>query len=166
MISNHQDKRDKQRHAKKILIILDQKYKYDISFLKLGPIKSIKNFGGNTVNVDFTSKNYTNIIKRFKQTDNPKRIYLNKIAKNKSDLFFINSIKILIYIYYSKQLTFLEYNYRTSFITNLQTIHNGITVDNIEYLESTELIQKENKDGHIIIKINHKHQNLNLKCNF
>ena len=39
----------------------------------------------------------------------------------------------------------------------LRAIHISISMDNIEYLESTELISKETKEGRVIIKVNNMH---------
>lgn len=155
MVSNHSNKKDKKKYAKKILIVLNKTFKHDESFLKLGPIKSIKELGGQTINVDWESENFHRIVKRF-NLNNQKR-NLESIVKNSHELFFANCIKILLHIYINKVLSFLESEYKISFIESLKYLHNGISIDNIEYLESTELITKENVDGKVIIHVNHKH---------
>ena len=74
-----------------------------------------------------------------------------------------------MYIYQHKTIKFHEQEYKSLFIDKLKTIHIAITIDNIEYLESIELIKKENVDGEIIINVNFNHSfverliNINLK---
>ena len=169
MISNPHDKIDKSKYAKKVLIVLNKKYKHDESFLKLGPIKSIKHFGGKTINVDFESDNFNIIVKKLNdmKSETEKIYHIDNRAY--CSLFFSNSIKILLYIYQHKTIKFHEQEYKSLFIDKLKTIHIAITIDNIEYLESIELIKKENVDGEIIINVNFNHSfverliNINLK---
>lgn len=154
MVSNHPSMKNKQKFAEKILVVLDEKYKYDESFIKLGPIKNIKKYGGKSVNVNFDSDNFVKIKNKFNfyQKKN-KRVYLNE----KNELFFLNCLKVLITIYYNKTISILENSYKTDFLVELKKIHSGITEDNIEYLESTELINKKNNAGEIIIEVNFQH---------
>ena len=168
MINNPHDNMHKSRYAKKVLIVLDEKYKHDKSFLKLGPIKSIKHFGGKSLNINMESDNFDKIIQQFKTIENPKIKHFNIKNKEHCSPFFANSIKILVYIYQHKEIKIEEKIYKSVFINDLKQIHMGITVDNIEYLESTELIEKENTDGYIIIKVNHKHSFVNnlIELNF
>jgi hypothetical protein len=155
----HNDTKNKKKYAEKILIILNEHFKHDDSFLKLGPIKSIKHFGGNLIHADFQSDNFDKIFNKIDNSNINKmqtKIYLDKQkSDNISDLFFINTIKILIYIYFKKRLSFLENDYKKKFISELKNIHKGIEIDNIEYLESTELINKKNYDGKITIEVNY-----------
>lgn len=157
MINNPHDKKQKFKHAKKILVITDEKFKHDESFIKLGPIKSIKHAGGHSINFDLTSNNYSKITNKFTSSDKPLRIYFDNKNANVYDLFFINCLKILIFIYSEKTIIYSENEYKSKFIDLLKNIHKSVTTDNIEYLESTELINKENRDGKIIININHTH---------
>ena len=156
MINNHKSRKDKIKYGKKILIILNKKYKHDESFLKLGPIKIIKNFGGEVINVDFEQDNFIKIENLFEHYKKDKKMSFKDT--DKSELFFINSVKILMYIYQSKTLEYIENHYKKLLISELKEIHASISLDNIEYLESTELIIKENKEGLIILKTNHSHQ--------
>lgn len=157
MINNPHDHISKKKYASKLLILMDQKFKYDDSFLKLGPLKSIKASGGDSINIDFNLNNYSKIDKYliFNKT---KKINLRDSSSNSTpDLFFVNSIKILIYVFSKKSLKFYEQEYLTKFIESLKKIHYGIEIDNVEYLESIELIIKKNIDGYIFIEVNHNH---------
>lgn len=157
MISNHTKKIDKNNHAKKVLIISDIKYKHDESFLKLGPIKIIKEFGGKLINIDFNSSDFSKVTKQFNRPKSSKLIRIDASYDNKTELFFINCIKILLYIYRNKSLLYAEYEYKNLFVQNLKAIHISISIDNIEYLESTELISKTTKEGDVTIAVNHIH---------
>jgi ribosome biogenesis protein Nip4 len=157
MINNRHDKKHKSKYAKKVLIILDEKYKHDESFLKLGPIKSIKYLGGKSININMELDNFEKIVKQFTNIENPQVKHFNINNREHCSLFFANSIKILLYIYKRKIIKIEEKEYKSIFIDNLKQIHIGITIDNIEYLESTELIEKENTNGYIIINVRHKH---------
>ena len=97
--SKHRKKHEQTEYAKKILIILNEKYKHDESFLRLGPIKIIKNLGGNIININIENDKFSKIEKLFDPYKKNKKKSFKNTDKNKSDLFFINSIKILIYIY-------------------------------------------------------------------
>lgn len=158
--------RIKKKYAKKILIILNKKFKHDESFLKLGPIKIIKNFGGKVINIDFEKDEFYKIETQFETYKEDKKKSFKSTEKD--ELFFINSIKILMYIYYNKTLSYIENHYKTSLIEDLKEIHASISFDNIEYLESTGLIIKENLEGHIILKVNHSHAFINdlIELNF
>ena len=157
MITNIKNKKSKEKFSEKILIIMDEKYKHDESFIKLGPIKNIKKFGGKTLNVNFSNSKFDlieNQIKFFrKKYTKGKKTSL----KEKDDIFFINCLKLLITIYYNKTIKVSEKNYKNEFLENIKKIHLGLTEDNVEYLESTELIIKENNNATIIIRINYLH---------
>lgn len=173
MISNHTKKSEKVKLAEKILIILDIEYKYDESFLKLGPIKIIKAYGGRHIHVNFNNGNFSKINKylnSLKSSKQNKQIRLDDSSDNKTEQFFINCIKILLYIYKNKYLEYSEYEYKTSFIHNLKNIHISIGIDNVEYLESIELISKRPKESRVTITVNHIHpfmkDIINLNYNF
>ncbi|WP_419774350.1 hypothetical protein [Halarcobacter sp.] len=156
MINNHSNKKIKETYAKKILILLDKTYKYDDSFLKLGPIKIIKNFGGKHLNINFNSNEFKKLINRLPKKENSK-IKLWNFENDSKEVFYINCIKVAIYIYYFKKLSFPEFEYKTSFIESLKFIHNAISTDNIEYLESADLIKKDSLEGNVLISVNHSH---------
>ncbi|MFY4817942.1 hypothetical protein ACOTWJ_06915 [Aliarcobacter butzleri] len=155
MVNNHTHIKEKRKFAEKILILLDEKYKYDESFIRLGPIKNIKKFGGKLINIDFSSNTFFKIKKHFSINNKDKK----KVSFNeKNEIFFLNCLKLLIFIYYNKNIEISEKDFKSKFILKLKKdIHNGITEDNIEYLESAELINKKNRDGNITIKVNHEH---------
>ncbi len=157
MISNPHDNIHKSKYAEKILIVLDEKYKHDESFLKLGPIKSIKHFGGKIINVNFDLINLNKVTNKITRMQTRHRKYFNISNNRHCSLFLSNSIKILLYIYYHKTIEVQEQEYKKMFINKLKTIHKSIEIDNIEYLESTELIIKENLGGKVTIKVNHNH---------
>lgn len=157
MINNPHDKIHKSKYAEKILIVLNEKYKHDESFLKLGPIKSIKHFGGKSININMESDDLDKIVKQFTTVKKPQLKHFNINNREYCGIFFANSIKILLYIYQHKTIKIEEKKYKSSFIQDLKQIHQGITSDNIEYLESTELIEKENTDGYIIINVRYEH---------
>lgn len=159
MISNHAKKADKVKLAEKILIILNDEYKYDESFLKLGPIKIIKEYGGKHIHINFNNGNSSKVNNYLKslKSNRHKQIHIDDSPNNKTEQFFINCIKILLYIYTNKQLVYGENEYKTSFIANLKKIHISISVDNIEYLESLDLIFKITKESRVNIIVNHKH---------
>lgn len=169
MINNHQSKKLKVTYAKKILILLDKAYKYDDSFLKLGPIKIIKNFGGQHLNINFNSQDFRKLINRLPKKEKSK-VKLWNFENDAKEVFYINCIKILIYIYYFKELSFFEFEYKKLFIEDLKFIHKSVSIDNIEYLESADLINKEHREGSIIISVNHSHsfieQLINENFNF
>ncbi len=158
MINNHKNNAEKEKHAKKILILLDKKYKYDESFIKNGPVKIIKTYGGKSFNIDYESNDFSYIFKNIlvnNKTSN--KVSLSDTVQDTKELFYINCIKILIYIYYHKRLCFMNKEYNVNFISDLKKIHKSISFDNIEYLESTDLIKKTINNAILTIEVNHKH---------
>lgn len=156
MIANHRMEKERIAYGKKILVILDKKYKYEESFIKLGPIKIIKAHQGKSINFDFKEGNKKEIIRNFK-TKEVQQFRLNDTSEDTKELFFFNCIKILIYLYSHKSLDFNPTAYKEEFIETLKQIHIGIGVDNIEYLESSELIEKTFIKAKINLSIKHSH---------
>lgn len=156
MISNHKPEKERNLYGKKTLIILDKKYKYEESFLKLGPIKIIKAHEGKSINFDFKKGNKNEIVKNFKSKE-IEQFKLNETSEDTKELFFFNSIKILIYLYFYKSLEFNSNEYKEEFIKTLKKIHISIGFDNIEYLESAELINKKFNNAKINLSINYSH---------
>lgn len=155
MIANKKDK-NHIANGKKTLVILDKKYKYEESFIKLGPIKLIKAHEGKSINFDFEKGNKKEIIRNFK-TKKIQQFKLDDTTDDTKELFFFNCIKILIYLYYHKSLDFNSTVYKEEFIQRLKQIHIGIGIDNIEYLESAELIKKDFSKAKINLSIKHSH---------
>lgn len=156
MIANHKLEKERIAYGKKTLVILDKKYKYEESFIKLGPIKIIKAHEGKSINFDFKKGNKNEIIRNFK-SKRVQRFKLNDTTEDTKELFFFNCIKILIYLYYHKSLNFNSSEYKEKFIETLKKIHIGISIDNIEYLESAELIEKKFHNAEINLSIKHSH---------
>lgn len=163
MIANHEKMKDRKKVGKKVLVVVDSKFKHDDSFIKFGPLKIISKLGGKICYLDFESTNYSEIIFQLNKYNTISGINIklpeDKIIfeEKKHEIFFINCIKVLLYIYSKKSIECFEYYYKYEFIKNLKFIDYGIEHDNIEYLESTELIKKINYDAKILIEVNHKH---------
>jgi len=167
MIANHRLEKDRSLYGRKTLVILDKKYKYEESFLKLGPIKIIKAHKGKSINFDFKEGTKKEIIKNFKSKE-IQQFRLNETNEDTKELFFFNCIKILIYLYFHKSLEFNSTGYKQEFIKTIKKIHIGIGLDNIEYLESAELIDKKFTDAKINLSIKYSHPFIKelIKLNF